>query len=66
MLQTQIMSRNWNQDIIGILRGTQSVVNAMLKLQETQCKQIWENSSMRNIVEEASSSVERGIQVSTY
>jgi hypothetical protein len=61
MLQTQIMSRYWNQDILGILRGAQHVINAMVKQQEVQCKQIWENSSVKSIVEEASSSVNRGI-----
>jgi hypothetical protein len=69
------MSRYWNQDILGILRGAQNVINAMVKQQEVQCKQIWENSSVKSIVEEASSSVNRGIcqslshgsiQVSTY
>jgi hypothetical protein len=75
MLQRQIMSRYWNQDTLGILRGAQNVINAMVKHQEVQCKQIWENSSVKSIVEEASSSVNRGIcqslsqgsiQVSTY
>jgi hypothetical protein len=75
MLQRQIMSRYWNQDILGILRGAQNVINAMVKQQEVHCKQIWENSSVKSIVEEASSSVNRGIyqslsqgsiQVSTY
>lgn len=61
MLQTQIMSRYWTQDILGILRGAQNVINAMVKQQEVQCKQIWENSSVKSIVEEASSSVNRGI-----
>jgi hypothetical protein len=69
------MSRYWNQDILGILRGAQNVINAMLKQQEVHCKQIWENSSVKSIVEEASSSVDRricqnlsqsSIQVSTY
>ena len=55
------MSRNWNQDILGVLRGVQSVLNAMLKHQEMQCKQIWKTSSMKNVVEEASSSVDRRI-----
>ncbi|PSN44058.1 hypothetical protein C0J52_15929 [Blattella germanica] len=51
------MSRNWSQDVIGILRGAQSVVNATVKLQEAQCKQIWENSSVKNIIQEAGNSV---------
>lgn len=59
--QIQSMSRNWNQDILGVLRGVQSVLNAMLKHQEMQCKQIWKTSSMKNVVEEASSSVDRRI-----
>lgn len=61
MLQTQIMARYWNQDILGILRGAQNVINAMVKQQEVQCKQIWENSSVKSIVEETSSSVNRGV-----
>jgi hypothetical protein len=75
MLQTQIMSRCWNQDILGVLRGAQNVINAMLKQQEVHCNQIWKNSSVKSIVEEVSSSVDKGIcqslshgsiQVSTY
>jgi hypothetical protein len=37
------------------------VVNEMLKHQEVECKQCWENSSIKDIVEVASSSVTRGI-----
>jgi len=70
----QSMCRNWNQDILGVMRGVQSVLNAMLKHQEMQCNQIWKTSSMRNVVEEACSSVDRriwqissgNVQVCTY
>lgn len=72
--QIQSMCRHWNQDILGIMRGAQSVLNAMLKHQEMQCNQIWKTSSMRNVVEEACNSLDRrtgqissgSIQVSTY
>jgi len=72
--QIQSMCRHWNQDILGIMRGAQSVLNAMLKHQEMQCNQIWKTSSMRNVVEEACSSLDRrigqissgSVQVSTY
>lgn len=68
------MCRNWNQDILGVMRGAQSVLSAMLKHQEMQCNQIWKTSSMRNVVEEACGSVDRrtrqissgSVQVSTY
>ncbi|GFG30006.1 hypothetical protein Cfor_00598 [Coptotermes formosanus] len=55
------MCPNWNQDILGVLRGAQSVINAMLKHREMQCKEIWKTSSMKNIIEEASSSVDRKV-----
>jgi len=56
------------------MRGAQSVLSAMLKHQEMQCNQIWKTSSMRNVVEEACSSVDRriwqissgSVQVSTF
>jgi len=72
--QIQSMCRNWNQDILGVMRGAQSVFNAMLKHQEMQCNQIWKTSSMRNVVEEACNSVDRriwqissgSVQVSTF
>jgi len=72
--QIQNMCRNWNQDILGVMRGAQSVLSAMLKHQEMQCNQIWKTSSMRNVVEEACSSVDRriwqissgSVQVSTF
>jgi hypothetical protein len=69
------MCRNWNQDILGVLRGAQSVLSAMLKHQEVQCKEIWKNSSMKNVVEAVTSSVDRriyqtlssgSVEVSTY
>jgi hypothetical protein len=59
--QIQSMCPNWNQDILGVLRGAQSVINAMLKHREMQCKEIWKTSSMKNIIEEASSSVDRKV-----
>lgn len=68
------MSQHWSHDISGILRGVRIVVNAMLKHQEAECKQCWENSSIKDVVEKASSSVvartqqrlsEDKIQVST-
>ncbi|KDR22829.1 Chaperone activity of bc1 complex-like, mitochondrial [Zootermopsis nevadensis] len=51
------MSQHWSHDISGILRGVRIVVNAMLKHQEAECKQCWENSSIKDVVEKASSSV---------
>ena len=72
--QIQSMCRHWNQDILGVMRGAQIVLNAMLKHQEMQCSQIWKTSSMRNVVEETCSSLDRrigqissgSVQVSTY
>jgi aarF domain-containing kinase len=55
------MCRHWNQDILGVMRGAQIVLNAMLKHQEMQCSQIWKTSSMRNVVEETCSSLDRRI-----
>jgi uncharacterized protein YaaN involved in tellurite resistance len=56
------MSQSRSQDILGILRAVRIVANAMLKHQEVECKQCWENSSVKEMVEEASSSVVSGIQ----
>lgn len=44
------MSRNIPQDVFGVLRGLQSVANAAVRYQESQVKEIWLNSSVRDAV----------------
>lgn len=44
------MSRNLPQDVLGVLRGLQSVANAAVRYQESQVKEIWLNSSVRDAV----------------
>lgn len=45
------MSRLGLQDLAAILRGLQSVAHASMKLQESQVKQIWRNSSLKEMAE---------------
>nr|CAD7438825.1 unnamed protein product [Timema bartmani] len=56
------MSRQWSQDIGMILRGLQSVVSASTRLQETRCKQVWENSSVKTLAEETRNKVGQVVQ----
>ncbi|XP_034232746.1 atypical kinase COQ8B, mitochondrial [Thrips palmi] len=44
------MARNIPQDVLGVLRGLQSVANAAVRYQESQVKEIWLNSSVRDAV----------------
>lgn len=44
------MSRNIPQDVLGVLRGLQSVANAAVRYQESHVKEIWLNSSLRDAV----------------
>ncbi|KAK7788462.1 hypothetical protein R5R35_012206 [Gryllus longicercus] len=46
------MSRLGLQDVAAILRGLQNVVNATVKLQESQIKQVWNNSSLKEMAED--------------
>lgn len=52
------MSRQLGSDIIGVLRGIQSVVIEIAKVQDSQCKQIWQNSSFKSFADDASATVE--------
>uniref|UniRef100_A0A1B6C7G0 ABC1 atypical kinase-like domain-containing protein n=2 Tax=Clastoptera arizonana TaxID=38151 RepID=A0A1B6C7G0_9HEMI len=47
------MSRQLS-DVIGVLNGLKTVLKSAIKLQESQCKQIWENSSIKTLTDQAS------------
>ncbi|XP_046981666.1 atypical kinase COQ8B, mitochondrial [Schistocerca americana] len=55
------MSRVWSQDLLGVLRGLQSVIVATSRLQEAECKLIWENSSVKVLTEEAVNTLGRNL-----
>lgn len=40
------------QDILGVIRGLQAVVQAGIRLQESSCRVIWQNSSVKALAEE--------------
>ena len=42
---------------MGMLRGAQSVISAAIRLQQMQCKQIWQNSSLKSLGEEARNTI---------
>lgn len=42
-------------DLAGVLRGVQNVVQAGLKLQESEFKIIWANSSVRSLLQDYNS-----------
>ena len=45
------MARPWASDILGVLRGAQSVATALLKTQEECVKRIVDNSSIKSLAE---------------
>ncbi|KAJ1522598.1 hypothetical protein ONE63_001779 [Megalurothrips usitatus] len=47
------MSRSITQDVLGVLRGIQCVANAAARYQESQVKEVWLNSSVRDVVSTA-------------
>lgn len=53
----KIMSRQLASDIVGVLRGIQAVAVEVAKIQDSQCKQIWQNSSLKSFADEASTTV---------
>lgn len=50
------MSRK-TREIIGLIRGVQSVVEAGVKLQEVSLKTIWDNSSLKTITRDCPKNV---------
>ncbi|KAJ9574063.1 hypothetical protein L9F63_008589 [Diploptera punctata] len=53
------MARNWSNDILGVLRGAQSIINASIRLQQAQCKQMWENSSVKSVGEAVAHNIQQ-------
>uniref|UniRef100_A0A1B6ESG4 ABC1 atypical kinase-like domain-containing protein n=1 Tax=Cuerna arida TaxID=1464854 RepID=A0A1B6ESG4_9HEMI len=49
------MSRPLRSDILGVLKGAGMVFNNAFKLQENQCQQIWQNSSIKSATEDVNS-----------
>lgn len=45
------------QDLVGVLRGVQTIVQAGLKVQESNFKIIWDNSSIRALAEECATKI---------
>lgn len=45
------MARPWASDLIGVLRGAQTVANALLKHQEDSIKKVLDNSSIKVLAE---------------
>ncbi|XP_015120829.1 atypical kinase COQ8B, mitochondrial [Diachasma alloeum] len=46
------MARSWGSDVIGVLRGMQTVVNSIAKHQAETMKQVIDNSSVRRATED--------------
>lgn len=46
------MSRPLSSDLIGVLKGLSLVLSNAAKLQEAQCQQVWQNSSIKTATEE--------------
>uniref|UniRef100_A0A1B6HZJ3 ABC1 atypical kinase-like domain-containing protein n=3 Tax=Homalodisca liturata TaxID=320908 RepID=A0A1B6HZJ3_9HEMI len=49
------MSQPLRSDILGVLKGAGMVFNNAFKLQESQCQQIWQNSSIKSATEDVNS-----------
>lgn len=45
------MARPWTSDIMGVLRGAQTVANAVLRHQEESVKRVLDNSSVKILAE---------------
>lgn len=45
------MARPWSSDIVGVLKGAQTVANALLRQQGNCAKTILENSSVKSAAE---------------
>lgn len=56
------MSRQLTSDIMGVLRGIQTVAVEVSKIQDSQCKQIWQNSSLKSFADEASATIETTVK----
>lgn len=48
--------------ISGVLKGLQCVLTEAVKLQDIQCKEGWNNSIIRNAVEETSQTVNQKVK----
>ncbi|XP_067011351.2 atypical kinase COQ8B, mitochondrial [Anabrus simplex] len=55
------MARVWIQDITGVLRGAQKVIDAMIKHEEAKVKQIWDNSSIKEATKDLSGKIGKGV-----
>lgn len=51
------MSRQLPSDLLGMLNGLRTILLSAVKLQESQYRQVWENSSIKSMTHEASSVV---------
>uniref|UniRef100_A0A1B6KC95 ABC1 atypical kinase-like domain-containing protein n=1 Tax=Graphocephala atropunctata TaxID=36148 RepID=A0A1B6KC95_9HEMI len=49
------MARPLSSDIMGVLKGAGMVFNKAVKLQESQCQQVWQNSSIKSATEDVNS-----------
>lgn len=58
------MPRSVAQDVLGVLRGLQNVANAAVRYQETQVKELWLNSSVRDAVGNAGGKVGKSVVLS--
>ncbi|XP_046751518.1 atypical kinase COQ8B, mitochondrial [Diprion similis] len=56
------MSRPWISDFLGVVRGAQTVANAVLKIQEDSIKQAVTHSSLRNLAEDNLKAVGKRLQ----
>jgi hypothetical protein len=51
------MSQRVSSDLIGVLKGLSLVISNAAKLQEAQCQQVWQNSSIKAAAEEINGAV---------
>lgn len=60
------MSRQLASDILGVLRGIQTVAVEVAKIQDSQCKQIWQNSSIKSLADEASATLGTNVKKAVF
>lgn len=51
-----------SQDILGIIRGIQTVVRAGIKEEENELRRIWSNSSVRKLLNESKDAVDKKVK----